>query len=635
MKNSAILAIAMLTASVASAQTLQVNTGNVTYSFPAEQTGVMSFTGGTSLDVMGKTFTIADLSTITVDNVTVADNTVEITYGGTSASVRIAGNIARYITAGVSGAHVVITQSEEVGDDTCGEITYSLTGTSSDGSFTLNADYKASLELSGLNLTSSSGAAINIQSGKRTAIRVKEGTENSLSDATGGSQKAALYCKGHLEFKQKGKLSVTGNCAHAIAAKEYIEVKNTSITIPSAKKDGINCNQYFMIESGSVKITDSGDDGIQVAFKDATNREEEDTGNFILKGGTLDITNSSAAAKAIKAEGDFIATKGEITATVKGIGIWDSTNKKTKAAACIGVDGNVDISGGSFTLTATGGGGKGISVDGSLLISDGTFAITTTGGHLAYVNGTLNQNYTGNADNLNSDYKSSPKGIKVDGTITIDGGAITIDTKGAGGEGIESKKTLTINGGDITVRAYEDGTNSSSHTFINGGNITVTTGTGDAIDANGNITVSGGNITIVGAASPEQGFDAGDGYGLYLTGGTILAAGGGNSAPSSTASTQAYVILSQTVSAGQTVSISDGDTTLATFTIPEKYGTSASSPMRAPGGWNWGWGGGSSGGSLLISAPTMVNGKSYTVTIGSTSVTATARLTGGSSGPGH
>lgn len=631
MKLIKILAACLLTFVGANAQTLNVANGNVVYSFSAGQVGVMPFSQGKEVTIQGKTFAISELSGISVVEETMPDNTVVITYDGNNATVNIAGNIARYVNASVTGAGVSIDQSDETGDATCGEITYILKGESSDGYFLMNGSYKASIELHGLTLTSSTGAAIDIQNGKRTAIRVTEGTVNTISDGSVGSQKAALYCKGHLEFKQKGTLVVTGNKAHAISAKEYIEIKNTTINIPGAKKDGINCNQYMLMESGSVTISGTEDDGIQVSFKDDTDREAEDTGTFTMKGGKINVTVSATAAKAIKTDGDFVVTGGEITAVASGAGSWDSTAKKTKASSCISVDGNADISGGTFDLTATAGGGKGISVDGSLGISGGTFDISTTGGMLAYVNGTVYQSYTGNADNINSDYKSSPKGIKVDGTIVIDEGTFTIQTKGAGGEGIESKKTLTINGGTFVIRAYDDGTNSSSHTYINGGDLTITTGARDAIDSNGDIYVNGGHMTIIGASSPEQGFDAGDRYGIYIKGGEILAAGGGNSAPSSSASTQAYVILSQSVTAGVTVSVTDGTTTLATFEIPESYGYAS----RAPGDWGWGWGpggGGGGGGSLLISCPGMVSGKSYTVKIGTTTTTATARLTGGGSG---
>ena len=619
---------------MASAQSLNVNCGSVTYQFDYSQTGAMTFAGGTDLTILDRTFGIADITNINLGQDLIADNTVKVVYGSSSASAIVAGNIAKYVDVAIEGGHVVVTQSDEVGDDTCGEITYSLSGECADGEFTITGSYKLSIELCGLTLTNPSGAAIDIECGKRTAIRVKEGTDNSLTDGADGSQKAALYCKGHLEFKQKGSLTVAGNKAHAISAKEYIEIKNTKITVTGAKKDGLNCNQYFLMESGELRISGTADDGVQVSYKDDADREAEDTGSITIKGGVLDIDVTAAAAKALKADGDFIMTGGEITATVQGGGLWDAAKKKTKASSCIGADGNLNISGGTLTLAATGGGGKGISIDGNCLISGGTFDITTSGGVVAYVNGAINNNYTGNIDNLNSDYKSSPKGIKVDGDIVIDGGTFCIYTKGKNGEGIESKKTLTINGGDFDIRAYDDGTNSSSHTYINGGNLTITTGAGDAIDSNGNIYVAGGNLVVIGAEQPEQGFDAGDGYSIYITGGTMLAAGGGNSAPSNSNSTQAYVILSTTVTAGTAVAIKDGDTVLASFEIPAKYGDAGSRGPGGPGGgWDWGWGD-NNGSSLLISTPDMVSGKTYTIVSGTTTTTSTARTTGGSSGPG-
>ncbi len=631
-----VLSATLLSFAPAHAQTLSVNCGNVSYIFDSSQTGVMNYSNGSELTILGNKFKIKEIKSITTTDQSIADNTVSVVYGYSSASVKIAGNIAQYVNVDVEYGHVSIKQSSDVSDTTCGEITYVLSGDCTNGEFSLEGSYKASIELDGLTLTNPSGAAIDIENGKRIAVRVKENTVNTLTDGASGSQKAALYCKGHLEFKQKGTLNVTGNKGHAIAAKEYIEIKNAKINILSAKKDGISCNQYFLMESGDLQISGTGDDGIQVEYKDDADREAEDTGSITIKGGTININVTADAAKALKADGDFIMTKGELTASVNGGGIWDSDKQKTKASSCIGIDGNLNISGGTLNLTATNGGGKGISADGDCLISGGVFNISTSGGMMAYVNGSVNNNYTGNADRLSSDYKSSPKGIKVDGTIVIEDGDITIETKGNGGEGLESKKTITINGGKITIRAYEDGTNSSSHTYINGGEIEVTTGTGDAIDSNGNIYIAGGKMTVIGASSPEQGLDAGDGYTVYITGGNILAAGGGNSAPTNSNSTQAYVILTQTVEAGSEVTVKDGENVLATFTIPAKYGENSST--RGPGGpggggWDWGWGG-SGGSSLLISTSDMVSGKTYTIVSGSNTTTATARTTGGSSGPG-
>lgn len=629
------LAIAAAAVSSAMAQTMSVNCGNVSYHFKAETAAEIPYADG-KLTFPTRQFETAGITNITMVAEPVADNNVAVTYSEGKAHVAVAGNIAQYIEASINGAHVTLTQSDLVGDDTCGEITYILEGQTADGSFTLKGDYKASIELHGLTLTNPSGAAIDIQNGKRTALRVQEGTVNTLADGASGSQKAALYCKGHLEFKQKGTLNVAGYKAHAIAAKEYIEIKNTTINITASAKDGINCNQYMLVESGTINISGVADDGIQVSFKDDTDREAEDTGTFTAKGGTFNITTTGDATKCIKADGDVVIKGGTFDLTASGPGIWDSAALKTKAASCIGADGDGTISGGTLTLTATNGGGKGINVDGNLTIDGGTFDINTTGGMLAYVNGQVNQNYTGNSDNLKSDYKSSPKGIKVDGDIVVNDGNIFIYTKGNGGEGMESKKTITINGGDIEIRAYEDGTNSTSTTTINGGSLTVTTATGDAIDSNSDIRIYGGLIRVIGAGGAECGLDAGDGAQVWINGGTILAGGGRCSAPTnSTNSHQAYVILTMSLTAGKEVSISNGTTTLCTFTVPDAYGpaTTNAPSVAGPGGGNWGWGGTTgSGNTLLLSCPEMVSGTTYTITHNGTTTTSAARTTGGGNG---
>ena len=176
-----------------------------------------------------------------------SDNTVEVAYNGTSATVSVADNIAQYLTVTQEGAHVSIAQSSDVAS----EITYTLSGTSTDGEFYMSGSYKATVELNGLTLTNAtpvySGAAVHIQNGKRINVKVITGTTNTLVDATTGSQKGCLYVKGHAEFKQQGTLNVVGNVKHAIKAGEYISLKNATLNITSAVGDGISCNQYFLM----------------------------------------------------------------------------------------------------------------------------------------------------------------------------------------------------------------------------------------------------------------------------------------------------------------------------------------------------------------------------------------------------
>lgn len=516
------------------AQTVNIVSGNVTYALPAAQVGDMVYADGSTLTFMGCTLALADISEIYFDNTPVTDNTVTVTYNGSEAHVVVAGNVAQYVTPTISGAHVTLVQDAAVDDATCGEITYTLTGTSTDGAFTLEGSYKASLELNGLTLTNPSGAAIDIQDGKRINLSIKKDTDNTLADGTTGTQKGCINCKGHLELKGKGTLNVSGNLGHAIYAKEYVTVKNCTINVLKAAKDGINCNQYFTQESGSITMTDVADEGLQVSYKDDTNRETDDTGQ-------------------------------------------------------------ITINGGSFTSTTV------------------------------------------------------AKGIKAPGDITINDGTISVKATGSSAEGIESKSVLTINGGTVTATSPDDAINSGSHMYIKGGTVTAVSTGNDGLDANGNLYITGGTIMAFGTSSPECGIDANEeeGYSVIFTGGTLLAVGGSNSVPSTSESTQPYVSGSLSVSAGNEVTLTNGSTTLATFTVPEAYTGSSSGggqggwggggwsdAMQAPGGWGGGGnrpGGSGGGSSLLITCAGLTSGSSYTISNGSSTTTATAALKGNQS----
>ena len=634
MKKVIPLIISLLLAIAVQAQTLNVVVGSVTYQFPAEQAGEMTYADGTTLTILNKAFTLSDITKMYIDDTTVTDNQVGVVYSGTSAAVTVAGNVAQYITASVSGAHVNIEQSTDLAQ----EITYKLSGTSTDGEFYMSGSYKATLELNGLTLTNStpvsSGAAIHIQNGKRINIKVVEGTTNTLTDAASGSQKGCLYVKGHAEFKQKGTLNVYGNVKHAIKAGEYITVKNATINVKSAAGDGINCAQFFAMESGKVSISGTSDDGIQCDLEgtestgETTDHEDEDSGNIYIAGGTLTIDVTATAAKGIKCEGDMQISGGSITVTTSGSGEWDSTDQETKAAACMSADGSISISGGELNLTSTGSGGKGIKCDDTLIISDGTVTVKTTGG-LYYNNGTTeNTNYTGDTDRISSSYYSSPKGIKAgtktengnsatySGDLQITGGTVNVTTTGNNGEGIESKNTLTISGGTVTVNSQDDGINSARAMYLKGGTITAVAKNNDAIDANANMYISGGTIIACGAQGAECGLDAAEGYHLYITGGNVLAIAANNNSVTSTSGSQCVVSASGSVSANNTVSVKSGSTTLVSFTVPSGY-TSSSSGGFGPGGGN-------SRKSVLISCAGMTSGSTYTVTLGSTSTTAKA-----------
>ena len=476
-----------------------------------------------------------------------ADNGVTVTYNGNTATVTVDDNVAQYLTVTQSGAHVSIVQDSNVAE----EITYTLSGMSTDGEFYMSGSYKATIELNGLTLTNTtpvySGAAVHIQNGKRINVKVITGTTNTLTDAASGSQKGCLYVKGHAEFKQYGTLNVVGNLNHGIKAGEYISVKNATINVISAVGDGISCNQYFLMESGSINISGTGDDGIQCDLDGETstgmtvNHEDEDSGNLYLSGGSITINCPAVAAKGIKSVGDiYISDNAVIDITTTGNGMWDTSDLEAKAACGLNADGNITISGGTLTLTATGSGGKGMSCDNVLTISGGDITVSTSGG-LYYNNGTNEYlNYTGNTDNVNSNYYCSPKGVKAgtkttsgnnttySGGIDISGGTLFVTTSGNNAEGIESKNYLNITGGEITVDAHDDGINAAQDLTITDGYVYSRGINNDGIDANGDVFIQGGLIYAIGANSPEVAIDANseENKKFYFTGGTLIAIGG-------------------------------------------------------------------------------------------------------------
>ena len=223
----------------------------------------------------------------------IEDNVVAITYNGSTATIEIASNVASYVncTSGTS-SHVKLIQSSTTTKNP-GEIIYQLSGSSSDGEFYMEGEFKATVQLSGLTLTNPDSTAINIKDGKRIKVSLANGTENTIEDGTrNADSKGCFRSKGHTEFVGKGTLNVKSNFNHAIYSKEYIELKNCTINVKGAKKDAIHCQQYFRMASGVVNISQADDDGVQVELKGetptaGTGDEDEDTGNFYMAGGTL------------------------------------------------------------------------------------------------------------------------------------------------------------------------------------------------------------------------------------------------------------------------------------------------------------------------------------------------------------
>ena len=338
-----------------------------------------------------------------------AQSPIEIRWSGTAATVNIPADVTG-VTATVEGANVSITST-----NTDTEYTYRLSGSCSDGSLTIYGDYKLTLQLAGLTLTNAhGGAAIDVECGKRIAVELVKGTRNTLADADKGSQKAALYFKGHAEFEDHGTLNVTGRLKHAICAKEYIELKASTgnINVFGAVSDGIHCGKgkannehnYFLMRGGNVNILNVSGDGI----------DSDDYGTVSIEGGSISI-NTTDGATALKADSLLNISGGNVNISVTGddseglrsryrttisggrtdIVVTGNGSKAIKGKryeqeATVLDGGYVDISGGEVNIHVLGGNLKdpatgdiskcmGISVDADYQQTDGTVNITALG----------------------------------------------------------------------------------------------------------------------------------------------------------------------------------------------------------------------------------------------------------------
>lgn len=576
MKKILLLLVILSTSAFTFAQTMNIYTGNVKYAITASDE-LMTFSAGESLTALEKAFTISDIDSIVVDTNAVEDNTILVEYSDTEAFVTIAGNIAKYMDVAISGAHVTIYQSEDVTE----ELTYTLQGESSDGSFWMDGELKISLVLNGLTLTCADSAAINIRDGKRISVELVDGTVTTLADGADGDQKGCFIVNGHAEFKSGGTLNLTGNTKHAFFGDEYVELKKSvgTINVLSAVKDGLNINQYLEVKGGVINISGTGDDGIQVdATDDST---DEQNGQVIISGGEINITISATASKGIKADSLMTISGGTLTISTSGGSEYDSSEKDCSSSACIKGGTDIDITGGVFTLSATGKGGKGLSADGSITIDTCTMVVTTTGATYTY-----------------GQYDALPKGIKADGNLTINGGDITVSTTGGdGAEGIESKATLTITGGNIIVNSYDDCINASTKIDISGGKIYCYSTGNDAIDSNGTLYFSGGLILAAGTNTPEESFDTDSGT-FSITGGTLIGIAGDASSPTTSATTQPVIILkSMTVSKGSYIALANSS---------GEYIFSHMMPKAQ------------SSGALFISSPELSTGSTFTIYTGAT-----------------
>ena len=293
-----------------------------------------------------------------------------------------------------------------------------------------------------------------------------------------------------------------------------------------------------------------------------------------LKAGTVNV---AAAKKGLEGKDSLTVEGGTLSMEAGTKGLVSGKDEET---------GSILLSGGSLSVFSR---DDAIHCSGSVKVEGGTLVLS-----------------------------SGDDGIHADETLIVSGGRLSVTQSY---EGLEAQ-VIEISGGELYILASDDGINAaggndgsngfgpfggdpfrgdSSASLTVSGGILVVNAEGDGLDSNGLLSVSGGEVYISG---PTRGGNGALDYGAegVVTGGTVIAVGSADMAENfEPSSTQGSILLSVgSQAAGTTVSITDETGTILACYTPEK-----------------------SYQSVVVSAPGLEAGKSYTVTAGSFSQTLT------------
>ncbi len=429
---------------------------------------------GVAIDLTGSSASSDDPS------VTIADNTVTITSGGT------------YVVSGeLDDGHLIV-------DSTDDEI--------------------VRIVLDGVTISSSDGPAIGVASAEEFVVILADGSVNTLTDASNydasfeeANLDAALVSKADMVIGGSGTLIVNGNYNDAINTSDGLIIASGQIQIV-AVDDGIRGKDYLVVEDGTITVT-AGGDGLK-----SDNDEDEGRGYIVVQQGELVV---EAGGDGIAAETDLTVVSGDITISTTGSGDVSSA-KGLKAGA------NLVVQDGNFTIDSV---DDGVHSNGTIWIQGGVFAIATgdDGMHadtsLTIDSGdiTVSESYEGlesaviTINDGDITITSSDDGVNISGGTdgsgqeTGPGGMGGRPGGGGGDQFADEDQWLYINGGTLVVYASGDGIDVNGYWDMTGGTVIIhgpTENNNGAIDVNGTFDISGGFLVAAGSAGMAESPDS-------------------------------------------------------------------------------------------------------------------------------
>ena len=539
-----------------------------------------------------------------------ASKAVTIQLRGTSAT-------ASSNSVQINGSTVIIKE----------EATYVISG-SLNGMLIVDAPETAKLQLvfNGVDITSETSAALYILKADKVFVTLANGTSNTL--ANGGSFVAiddnnidgVLFSKQDLTLNGSGSLTVTSTAGHGIVCKDDLVITGGNYVVNSASH-GLDANDSVRIANAALTI-DAGKDAIH-----CENSEDAAKGFIYISSGTV---KAEAEGDGIAASAYMQITDGTIDLLVGG-GSENGTKEHSDNFGGFmgggpgGMGGRPGQPGSNnsqdTTTEKSGTSMKGLKAASGMLISGGSITINSADDA---IHSDMSVIINGGTFTL----ASGDDAIHAEDTLTVTAGKIDISESYEGLEALH----IDVQGGDIKLVARDDGLNAAGGTDQSGttggrdgmfggggkggrpgggfggmpgnsnGSIKVSGGTlyinasGDGIDANGTVEITGGHTTVVG---PTRGDTATLDYDVSATisGGTFIGTGASGMAQTFSDSEQGVIAVSVgNQFAGTEIILKDtSGKTLISYKPELDFAV------------------------VILSAPDIVKGQTYTITIGSQS----------------
>ena len=286
---------------------------------------------------------------------------------------------------------------------------YVLTGSAKNVTLYVEAgdEDKVQLVLDGLTVTNDDFPVIYVKNADKVFLTTAEGSENSLAvtgtfraDGTTNTD-AVIFSRDDLVFNGLGSLTISSS-DNGVACKDGIKVTGGVLSVTAADC-ALEVKDFFAMYNGDVTLT-AKNDGVH-----AEDDDDDSVGWVYLGGGSLNVTAGDdgihattivqidggavtvSAAEGI--EGTWIQfNDGEVTVSASDDGVNAAAKSRSYAV-------QVEINGGTLTVSMGHGDTDGIDSNGSLLITGGTVSVTaqsafdwdgtlTWTGGTVYVNGT-------------------------------------------------------------------------------------------------------------------------------------------------------------------------------------------------------------------------------------------------------